>query len=114
MQYPPTSDSSEVPAPPPGSVTGDESSQLTGSVPNFDGTQACFGADQRLFFPRKSGNAPAAVRAAKRYCAGCHFRTACLEWAVSQGRSVVGVWGGTTDSERRTIVARRRLELVAA
>jgi WhiB family redox-sensing transcriptional regulator len=113
VQYPPTSDSSTVPAPPPGSVTGDESSQLSAPVPNFDGTQACYGADQRLFFPRKSGNAPAAVRAAKRYCAGCRFLTPCREWAVSQGRSTIGVWGGTTDSERRAIVAGRR-ELVAA
>jgi hypothetical protein len=28
-EYPPTSDSSEAPAPPPGSVTGDESSQAS-------------------------------------------------------------------------------------
>jgi WhiB family redox-sensing transcriptional regulator len=82
-------------------------------MPNFDGTQACYGADQRLFFPRKSGNAPAAVAAAKRYCAGCRFLTGCREWAVAQGRDTIGVWGGTTDSERRAIRAHRR-ELVAA
>jgi WhiB family redox-sensing transcriptional regulator len=109
MQYPPTSDSSALPAPPPGYVTGDESSQASAPVPNFDGTNACAGADQRLFFPRKGGNAPAAVRAAKRICAGCRFLTPCRDWAVSQGRDTVGVWGGTTDTERRTLARGRAL-----
>jgi hypothetical protein len=113
MQYPLNADSSAVPAPPPGYVTGDESSQLSAPVPNFDGTRACAGADQRLFFPRRGGNALAAVRAAKRICAGCRFLAPCRDWAVSQGRDTVGVWGGTTDKERRAIRAHRR-ELVAA
>jgi WhiB family redox-sensing transcriptional regulator len=82
-------------------------------VPIFDGTQSCYGADQRLFFPRKGANAAAAVRAAKRMCAGCRFLTPCREWAVAQGRDTIGVWGGTTDRERRAIRADRR-ELVAA
>lgn len=113
MQYPPTSDSSAVLAPPPGYVTGDESSQLSGSVPNFGPSRACAGARAEWFFPAKGADAVHAVEAAKRICAGCRFLTPCREWAVAQGRDTVGVWGGTTDKERRAIRAHRR-ELVAA
>lgn len=102
-----------MPHHPDSSVTRDESSQFSGSVPTFDGTQACAGGDQRLFFPRKGANAAAAVAAAKRVCAGCRFLAPCREWAVAQGRDTMGVWGGTTDKERRAIRAQRR-ELVAA
>ena len=112
MQYPPKADGSAVSAPPPGSVTGDESSQASGSVPNFDGTQRCAGVNQEYFFPTKGADAHHAVEAAKRLCAGCRFLTACRDYAVPR-RSVLGVWGGTTDSERRSL-RRRSRELVSA
>jgi WhiB family redox-sensing transcriptional regulator len=42
---------------------------------------------------------------AKRICAGCQVRDACLQYALTNRES--GVWGGTTDSERSKM---RRIE----
>lgn len=46
------------------------------------------------------------VRAAKAICAGCAVVEPCLEWAIT--RREVGVWGGTSEQERRRIRDRRR------
>lgn len=42
------------------------------------------------------------IARAKRVCAGCPVRLECLEWAIQ--RKEVGVWGGTTEDERRLMV----------
>lgn len=65
---------------------------------------ACLGADPDLFFPERGGhpNAPA-----KAVCGDCPVSDECLAYAV-ECRITVGVWGGTTDRERRTIRRRRR------
>ncbi|MGP7998331.1 MAG: WhiB family transcriptional regulator [Streptosporangiaceae bacterium] len=39
---------------------------------------------------------------AKAICHACPVREPCLAWALSHGISS-GVWGGTTDEERRAI-----------
>jgi hypothetical protein len=38
---------------------------------------------------------------AKRVCAGCPLRLMCLEYALET--NPVGIWGGTTENERRKI-----------
>lgn len=43
---------------------------------------------------------------AKKICARCPVRRACLEWALDTGQDW-GVWGGTTEDERRTEKRRR-------
>jgi WhiB family redox-sensing transcriptional regulator len=48
-----------------------------------------------------------AVAFCKKYC---HVRQACLSWALTAGE--VGVWGGTTADERRTI--KRRTQRAAS
>lgn len=77
------------------------------TMPRFDGTQACAGADIDLFFPPAGHGATAAVRQAKELCANCGFLDACLEYSVwaqgAPGRYVDGVWGGTTTAERAQI-----------
>ena len=68
---------------------------------------ACASADPELFFP--IGTAGAALRqieAAKRICRGCPARIACLAWALENGVTD-GVWGGTTEDERRVIRSRQ-------
>ncbi|MEU9376832.1 WhiB family transcriptional regulator [Streptomyces sp. NPDC048255] len=40
--------------------------------------------------------------AAKRVCAGCPVRAACLEHAL-RSREPFGVWGGLTEEERRAL-----------
>lgn len=54
--------------------------------------------DPEVFFPldERTGSGPA-----KLVCAACPVRAACLDWALTAG--VVGVWGGTTTEERRSL-----------
>lgn len=44
----------------------------------------------------------ARIARAKRVCAGCPVRLECLEWAIQWNE--IGVWGGTTEDERRLMV----------
>ena len=69
---------------------------------------ACRGVATDLFFP--AGDvAPEPVAQAERakaICQECVVREECLQFALATNQEF-GVWGGTTESERRTI--RRRL-----
>ena len=40
-----------------------------------------------------------------RICAGCAVPEECLEWALT-ARAAFGVWGGTTEQERRRLLRR--------
>jgi WhiB family transcriptional regulator, redox-sensing transcriptional regulator len=64
---------------------------------------ACRDADPELFFPiGNAGPALHQVDQAKQVCARCTVRTPCLEWALASGQEA-GVWGGTSDDERRAL-----------
>lgn len=43
------------------------------------------------------------VEPARRICAGCQVRVECLDYALTRSPRAVGVWGGTTDRERRNM-----------
>jgi hypothetical protein len=47
------------------------------------------------------------VQQARAICAHCGVKLQCLAWALSHHE--IGVWGGTTASERRRLSARSRL-----
>ncbi|MGH8909679.1 MAG: WhiB family transcriptional regulator [Egibacteraceae bacterium] len=72
---------------------------------------ACLDVDPERFFPIGT-TGPALERAdeAKRVCAGCEVRADCLDWALKTGQEA-GVWGGTTEDERRALrrTLRRRV-----
>ncbi|WP_324787192.1 WhiB family transcriptional regulator [Streptomyces sp. H51] len=74
---------------------------------------ACRDQDPELFFPiGSSGPALLQTQQAKAVCTGCPVQEQCLEWALENG-DVLGVWGGTNETERRALrrrraVARRR------
>lgn len=70
----------------------------TGIKPWFDGTQPCAQTDPEIFFPEFT-SPKNDVKIAKAICKSCSFTAPCLEYAV-QTQST-GVWGGTTDKERR-------------
>lgn len=55
------------------------------------------------FFPSDG----AGVEAARSVCAGCPVRSPCLEYALRH-RIDHGVWGGTSERERRRILRQRR------
>ncbi|MFC4506938.1 MULTISPECIES: WhiB family transcriptional regulator [Streptomyces] len=63
--------------------------------------------DPDLFFPiGHSGPTLDQIDEAKAVCGRCPVMEQCLNWAVRMAQ-VEGIWGGTTESERRAI---RRLE----
>ena len=68
---------------------------------------ACRGSDPELFFPvGNTGPALRQIGQAKQVCARCLVRTPCLEWALDSGQQA-GVWGGTSEDERRLLRSRR-------
>ncbi len=81
------------------------------SQPRFGGEayfgRNCLGVDAELFFPEGS-DSPEESERAKAVCSGCVVRDACLEYAIV---NVIrqGVWGGTSEKERRRIRRARRL-----
>ena len=75
----------------------------------------CRGVDTELFFPAgELGEEPVQqAEAAKRVCAECPVREACLEYTLATDQPF-GVWGGTTEAKRRSIRRRRRRRAVAS
>ncbi|MBZ3901229.1 WhiB family transcriptional regulator [Streptomyces scabiei] len=67
---------------------------------------ACLRVDPDLFFPiGVSGPTLVQVDEAKAVCGHCPVARRCLDWALRAG-GVEGVWGGTTESERRALTRR--------
>lgn len=58
----------------------------------------CAQIDNELFFPEKGGS----TKQAKKICRSCPVKNACLEFALDNDERY-GVWGGTTDKERRRL-----------
>jgi WhiB family redox-sensing transcriptional regulator len=69
---------------------------------------ACRDEDPELFFP-VSDAGPGAQQAAKAkaVCARCPVQRECLNYAVELGLDH-GIFGGTTERERRELVRRQR------
>jgi WhiB family redox-sensing transcriptional regulator len=60
------------------------------------------------FFP----NDGVGVDHARRICAACPVQSPCLEYALAE-RIDHGVWGGTSERERRRILKQRRHDAAA-
>jgi WhiB family transcriptional regulator, redox-sensing transcriptional regulator len=65
----------------------------------------CAGMDPALFFPARGDFR--AVDAARAVCSGCPVRSECLAYAISHSEHY-GVWGGTSERQRRRIRAAGR------
>jgi WhiB family redox-sensing transcriptional regulator len=77
---------------------------------NWREDAACGDADPDLFFPIGTiGTALRQIEEAKQICRLCPAQVQCLAWALENGVTD-GVWGGTTEDERRAIhrLSRRR------
>ena len=86
------------------------SDDATGSM-DWMSRGACQHEDPELFFPIASeGPALERVNAAIGICLRCPVRSECLSFGLTATRE--GIWGGTTQRERRAI--RRRRARVAA
>ncbi len=68
----------------------------------------CTEMDSNLFFPSDG----AGVEVAKKICAECQVKAECLSYALAN-RIEHGVWGGTSERQRRRILKRRKLYLSA-
>jgi WhiB family redox-sensing transcriptional regulator len=84
---------------------------------DFAGHPACRETDPEIFFPLPGDVRQLAV--AREICADCPVQASCREFAIRHGET--GVWGGTTENQRRQIrrdrrnaVAQRGSEGVAA
>jgi WhiB family redox-sensing transcriptional regulator len=69
---------------------------------------ACQDAEPDLFFPiSATGAAQTDIAMAKRVCGSCQVRVECLDYAL-ETRQAHGIWGGTTEDERRRLTERHR------
>ncbi|MFE9758152.1 WhiB family transcriptional regulator [Streptomyces microflavus] len=76
--------------------------------PNWRSYSACRDVDPELFFPhREDGPWAEQVADAKSVCSWCPVRQQCLDWAL-ETRQDTGVWGGLSESERRSMHRRIR------
>lgn len=71
---------------------------------------ACLGSDPALFFPNSQKEQ---LLIAETLCGQCAVKSVCLDYAL-ENRIDHGVWGGTTEAERRKIIKARRSTLESA
>ena len=66
------------------------------------GKPKCAETDPDIFFPDPEvPGSEERTRRAKRVCASCPYLDECKQWAIDNYE--IGIWGGTTDSDRRGI-----------
>ncbi|QSE87597.1 WhiB family transcriptional regulator (plasmid) [Rhodococcus pseudokoreensis] len=75
----------------------------TAAAPGWRDFALCRVTDPEAFFPETGENG----RPAKRVCAGCEVREACLAEALAHDERF-GIWGGLTTAERRKYHPKRR------
>lgn len=64
---------------------------------------ACRDTDPDLFFPvGTTGPAIEQIEEAKAVCQACHAQAQCLEYAIATNQDS-GIWGGTSEDERRQL-----------
>ena len=75
---------------------------------------SCRDTDPDLFFPvGTTGPALEQIAAAKAVCVQCEAQAACLEFAIITNQDS-GVWGGTSEEERRVLRRQHVARLKAA
>ena len=63
----------------------------------------CADTDPELFFPiGTTGQALLQIAKAKEVCSGCTVKSQCLDFALETNQDS-GIWGGTSEEERRNI-----------
>ena len=64
---------------------------------------ACLDADPEIFFPERGGSS----KEARSYCERCPVVEECLSYAL-ENHEEYGIWGNTSDRERRGLRRQRR------
>ena len=74
----------------------------------------CRDTDPELFFPiGTTGQAPSQISEAKNVCRECTVKKECLDFAIETNQDC-GIWGGTSEDERRQIRRQMAAERRAA
>jgi WhiB family redox-sensing transcriptional regulator len=82
--------------------------QLLSASSRFKNPTACRDVDTNIFFPVDDHRMQQQqIDDAKAICRECPARMECLEFAIATNQKF-GIWGGTTDKERRRIKRQRR------
>lgn len=69
--------------------------------PSWQREAVCAGEPAETFYPDDKATAKRQVADARELCGWCPVREQCLAWAIEYDES--GVWGGTTEVERRAM-----------
>jgi WhiB family redox-sensing transcriptional regulator len=69
----------------------------------------CTEVDPEIFFPERGGSS----KAARQVCSQCSVRDQCLEYALNN-KEQFGIWGGTSERERRRLRRERTLRRLRA
>lgn len=78
--------------------------------PSWQADAACRAhPNPAVFFPER-GTSP---EPARKVCAGCTVRDACLDFALEVGPTLVGIFGGMTARQRRAMRTARQHEVTA-
>jgi WhiB family transcriptional regulator, redox-sensing transcriptional regulator len=77
--------------------------------PAWQDQALCAETDPEAFYPELGESA----EPAKRICRSCEVRAECLEYALENGEAF-GIWAGTTERQRRKMIAARAEKGLAA
>ena len=84
-------------------LTTSRSLTLSAAPDDWRAVSACRDTDPDLFFPvGTTGPAIEQIDNAKAVCSSCEARQPCLEFALTTNQDS-GVWGGTSEEERRAL-----------
>jgi WhiB family redox-sensing transcriptional regulator len=96
-------------------------STLSLDYPKFEefGAAPCSEVDPEIFFAEdRLPSAPSASKPiyrheqeAKATCIRCPYRMDCLDYAL-KNEDLQGIWGGTTEQDRRKLLRNRRARLL--
>lgn len=88
-------------------MSGRHLANRLGIMPAWPPGAVCTRDDTDDLFPERGVQASAVRATIARLCDRCPIRTECLEWALTRPEPF-GIWGGTTDQERRVMRRQRR------
>lgn len=90
-------------------IVPEEVSEVDSSSLDWQESANCINKDPDIFFPERG----ASTKEAKAICKECDVREECLEYAFKNGERR-GIWGGTSERERRQIRKQRAILRTAA
>lgn len=83
----------------------DELREISKTRPDWFVLGECNGLSVRWFFPERGES----ITEVRKVCKRCVIKTDCLEFAMDNDIQH-GIWGGTSERERRSIRRRRKMQ----